>query len=154
MPDGSSSCGRRSALHLKWLIPDLRKCPFSFIARAKLAILQESTQHSKKRKVAAPYACRIAWVRQSWSMMLLEFWTLLIHYGALNCPYVPKKSPAGSDNENSRFPFSNREKWNRQEIADCLCFILIRYRARLICVRWRKSLSWFASFRWPTASSE
>jgi hypothetical protein len=31
---------------------------------------------------------------------------LLIHCGTLNCPYGPKKSPAGSGDENSCFPFA------------------------------------------------
>jgi hypothetical protein len=30
---------------------------------------------------------------------------LLIHCGTLNYPCIPHKSPAGSDDENSRFPF-------------------------------------------------
>jgi hypothetical protein len=33
----------------------------------------------------------------------------LIPYGTLNCLYVPKTALAGSDDENSRFLFSNLE---------------------------------------------
>jgi hypothetical protein len=33
----------------------------------------------------------------------------LILGGTLNCPYVLTKSPAGFNDENSRFPFSNWE---------------------------------------------
>jgi hypothetical protein len=69
--------------------------------------------------------------------------SLLIHCDTLNCPHVPKKSPAGSDDENSRFPFSNREKCNRQNIISWICFLCVRCRAWLVCCQWRKSLSRF-----------
>jgi hypothetical protein len=36
--------------------------------------------------------------------------SLLIHCGTLNCPYVPKTTPAEPDDENSRFPSSDQEK--------------------------------------------
>jgi hypothetical protein len=68
------------------------------------------------------------------------------------CPYIPTKSPSGSGHESSRFPFSNREKCNHQNIAGGICFLLVRCRARLVCVWQRKSLAWFASPRWPSAS--
>jgi hypothetical protein len=45
-------------------------------------------------------------VRHNASRILMP---LLIHCGILSCPYVPKRSPAGSGDENPRFPFSNRE---------------------------------------------
>jgi hypothetical protein len=42
---------------------------------------------------------------------------LLIHCGTRHCPHVFKRSPAGSDDENSCLPFSNRENSNRQNLA-------------------------------------
>jgi hypothetical protein len=58
-----------------------------------------------------------------WSAVIVKHDTsrilmpLLIHCGTLNCTYVPKTSPAAADDENSRFPFSNRGKCNRENIA-------------------------------------
>jgi hypothetical protein len=45
-------------------------------------------------------------VKHDTSRILMPF---LIHYGISNCPYVGTESPAGSDDENSHFPFSNRK---------------------------------------------
>jgi hypothetical protein len=42
---------------------------------------------------------------------------LLIRRGTLNFLDVPKKSATGSNDEIHIFPFSNREKRNRQNIA-------------------------------------
>jgi hypothetical protein len=73
--------------------------------------------------------------------------SLLIHCWRLNHPYAPQKLPTGSDGENSGSPFSNREKCNRQNIAGWICFLLVKCRTWLACVRWSKPLSLFSWFR-------
>jgi hypothetical protein len=47
------------------LIPDLRNRFFNFVTRVKLAIFQDSFQHSKEPKVTWLYVWRTEWVRQS-----------------------------------------------------------------------------------------
>jgi hypothetical protein len=103
-------------------------------------IFQDSLQHSKDLKVAGTYVWRIGCDnRETWYFSNFDAtFDPLWHIELSTCTQKP---PAGSDDENSRFPFSNREKCNRQNLAGCIYFLSVRWGARLIGVRWRKSLS-------------
>jgi hypothetical protein len=92
------------------VIPCQHNHPFNLIIQVKLSIFQACFQQAKEPKVTQTYVWWMGWVRQSWKMIVLEFWGYFDQWWQIAWSICTNKSAVRSDDENSDLPFSNLEK--------------------------------------------